>query len=151
MILTRALAIMLAIALGALGWQTVRLAAAQREMAAHLQADAEAAAAAERSAREAERAATLRHNQVVTQLEKERDDAIAKADSVRAELRAGTLRLRDHWRGCPADVPGAPAAAAGRDEGAELRAAGASDLVQLAAEADARLRACQAVIRADRE
>lgn len=151
MILVRALAVACALLAIATGVQSVRLSAAKTEHALHLKADAEAAEAAQRAARAAERATVLRHNEALAQLEKERDDALAKADAVAADVRAGTLRLRDHWA-CPArNVPGAAPAAPGRDEGAELRAADSGRLVQIGAEADAALRACQAVIRADRE
>ena len=72
--------------------------------------------------------------------------------SVIAGLRAGTLRLREQWRGCTAaaGVPGTAASTAGPDAAAEQRSEGARDLVRIAAEADAQIRALQAVIRADR-
>jgi hypothetical protein len=84
--------------------------------------------------------------------EKGKEDANASAAAVVADLRAGNLRLRDHWQGCvaTAGLSAASAAAASGDGGAELRARGAGDLVRLGARCDAQVRALQATVREDR-
>lgn len=83
-----------------------------------------------------------------TQLEKDHAKALRDRDRTIACLRDGSCRLLDHWAcAVPAvDAGGAPAAGSGRDDPAALRAAGAGDLVRLAADADAQLRACQATV-----
>ncbi|WP_313495470.1 lysis system i-spanin subunit Rz [Pseudoxanthomonas mexicana] len=66
--------------------------------------------------------------------------ALAAKDRVIADLRRGALQLRDWWQAGPVSCPGDAAAAAdsGGNAGAgELRAEGAGDLVQVAAQADA--------------
>lgn len=79
-------------------------------------------------------------------------DANAKSDAVIAGLRAGTLRLRHEWT-CPAtaDVPKAAEGGSGADEDADLRAADAGALVRLGAQADAEIKALQAIVRQDRQ
>lgn len=77
--------------------------------------------------------------------DKEMTDANTKHDAVVAAQRAGTLKLRQHWeaRVATAELSTAAAAAARADEGAELRATGAGDLVRVGARCDARIRALQ--------
>jgi hypothetical protein len=72
-------------------------------------------------------------------------DALAARDRTIADLRAGNLRLRDHWA-CtvPADAAAGPGA--GGDDAAERRREGAGDLVRVADTADADLAACQAQV-----
>lgn len=84
--------------------------------------------------------------------EREKDDAKAAADRNLADLRAGTLRLRHEWSCTPqlaAAVSQAASGGSGADAGADLRYKDASDLVRLADDADAQIRALQATIRAD--
>lgn len=91
-------------------------------------------------------------------LTQEKQDAIAQRDAVIADLRAGTVRLRQRFR-CP--VPAAPAGgpagtSAGGDAAGDrgLSDADAEFLVRFAGDADnvaRQLGACQAVIRADRQ
>ena len=80
-------------------------------------------------------------------------DAQAKSDAVIADLRDGTLRLRREWAGCEAaaGVSGAPAGAGEPDAAAERRADSAAAIVRIGADADAQIRALQAVIKADRQ
>ncbi len=82
------------------------------------------------------------------QLEKDHAAALAAKNRTIAGLRAGTLQLREHWAcAVPAPDAGGPAAAgAGSDDAAERRREGAGDLVQVADDADGRLRACQATV-----
>lgn len=84
-------------------------------------------------------------------------DAKAKSDAVAAELRAGTLQLRQWWQsptvGCVADAA-VPSQAApdphGAAEGAELRIASAGRIVGSGAEADAWIRSLQSELVATR-
>lgn len=80
-------------------------------------------------------------------------DAQAKSDAVVAGLRDGALRLRRQWAGCESAAASVPSTAAGvgsPDATAEQRTASAAAIVRIGAEADAQIRALQAVIRADR-
>lgn len=82
------------------------------------------------------------------QLEKDHAAALAAKNRTIAGLRTGTLQLREHWScAVSATDPGGTAAAgAGGDDGAERRNEGAGDLVQVADDSDAQLRACQATV-----
>ena len=68
-----------------------------------------------------------------------------------ADLRAGTVRLRNEWKGCPNRLPETGSPSAGSDENARLREQGAADLVRAGREADQWIQACQAVILSDRK
>lgn len=110
---------------------------------------AQALVAAEQSARAIEQAKAAQLATVAQQYEQDKAHAQATADRVIADLRAGNLRLRDQWQGCPASgVPGDAAGGVKPDGDAQLRSEGASDLVRLAAEADAQIRGLQAAVRA---
>ncbi|MFX1725025.1 lysis system i-spanin subunit Rz [Stenotrophomonas sp. AS1] len=83
--------------------------------------------------------------------EEDRAAAPAVADAVVADVRAGDLRLRDGWASCETQRLSDAAAAAGeRDAAAERRADFAGAVVRAGRDADDQLRACQAVIAADR-
>lgn len=107
-----------------------------------------AKAAAEHAARLIEQQHAVEIANVAAQYERDKADAQFTHDRVVADLRAGTFKLRDHWR---CDVSQTTAGPGERDAGAELRSQGAADLVRLAAEADAQVRAAQAVIASDRK
>lgn len=81
-------------------------------------------------------------------LEKELHDAQETHAAVVAGLHADNLSLRRHWQGCvaTAELSAAAATAAGVDDGAELRAHGAADLVRAGAQCDARIRALQSAL-----
>jgi len=84
--------------------------------------------------------------------EKDRNAAEAVPDAVVADLHAGNLRLRQQWQACDADrVSGAAAAATQRHAAAVSREADFGNLVRVGRDADDQLRACQAVVLADRE
>lgn len=87
------------------------------------------------------------------QYEKDKVNAKATADRVAADLRTDVLRLRSHWQGCVATGELSAAASAARESDAaqQLREQGAADLVRLGAEADAKERRLQEVIRKDRQ
>jgi hypothetical protein len=83
--------------------------------------------------------------------EEDRRTAEAVPDAVVADLRAGNLQLRNDLATCSTQqLSNAVAGAIERDAGAQLRAEVAGDLVQVGRDADDQLRACQAVIAADR-
>lgn len=128
--------------------QTVRLASLKAEHATTL-ADIDRKANKAWAAREAEfqkqQAAFEAADQ---QHEKDKANAIATQNRTITDLRAGNLRLREQWRGCVSASSQAAGDQGGADAAAELRAKGASDLVRITADADAQVRALQAIIRA---
>ena len=79
--------------------------------------------------------------------ERGKADAQAASDAVVSDLRAGNVRLRDHWQGCVAtDRLSRAAADAGQpDADAELRFADAGTAVRLADQCDAWIRSLQRV------
>lgn len=114
---------------------------------------AEAQAKAEADARAQEQANAVAMAAIDAQHARELQHAKQDADAVIAGLRDGNLRLRREWAGCQAaaGVPETPAGSAESDAAAEQRSQGASDLVRIAAEADAQIRALQAIVAADRK
>lgn len=84
--------------------------------------------------------------------EEDRAAAEAVPAAVVADLRAGTLRLRDGWASCETQrLSDAVASTSERDASAQRRADFAGAVVRAGRDADDQLRACQAVVRADRE
>lgn len=116
-------------------------------------AGATALAKSEADARAKEQAAD-QHMAVITQTyEQDKANAKANYDSNVAALRAGTLKLRSEWSCTPAlaaSVSAASSGGSGADASAQLRQQGASDLVRNADNADAMIKALQAVVAADR-
>ncbi|WP_312327914.1 hypothetical protein [Stenotrophomonas sp.] len=83
--------------------------------------------------------------------EEDRTAAASVPAAVAAELRSGQLRLRDGWASCETQrLSDASAAAFERDAAAKRRADFAGAVVRAGRDADDQLRACQAVIAADR-
>lgn len=83
--------------------------------------------------------------------EEDRTAAQAVPDAVVAELRAGTVRLRHDLATCHTDrLSEAAAGASERDAPADLGVTIAGPAVGIGREADDQLRACQAVVAADR-
>lgn len=121
--------------------------AAKAELAlSHVQRDAaQQVAMAEAKARATEQRRVEDLAELAAKHEKELQDAQVRSDRVVADLRAGNLRLRQHWQGAIAtcDLSRDSAAAIAAEREAELREQGAADLVRLAAEADAQVRALQ--------
>lgn len=79
--------------------------------------------------------------------EKERTAAVdAAITRLRADVSAGRIRLREPWREVPAT-----ASTGERNAAATSREAAAERIIRIGAQADAQLRACQAVITADRK
>jgi hypothetical protein len=128
------------------GGEAQAIKAAEAKMQTRL---SEATRKAEQAAREAEQAHRAQIDAIAAQYETER----AKADEVAARtvaaLRAGSIRLRTEWQGCEtaARVSEATSGPAIADALARLREQGASDLVRLGAECDARIRGLQSLIR----
>ncbi|MCU1038787.1 lysis protein [Stenotrophomonas maltophilia] len=84
--------------------------------------------------------------------EEDRTAAATVPAAVVADLRAGRLQLRDDLATChTARLSEAAAGAAERDARAELRPEVVGAAVQIVTDADDQLRACQAVIRVDRD
>ena len=102
--------------------------------------------------RKAEQARTEAVAEAASQYSKGVSDAQAKSAAVVADLRAGNVRLRQHWQGAIAtcDLSRDSAAALAAEREAELREQGAADLVRLAAEADAQVKALQEAYEAMR-
>lgn len=117
----------------------------------------------------AEKAARMQEQQAADAFAKadqvhqqEMKNAQQKADATIADLRAGTVKLRDYWNACARAAASMPTTAAGtgkRDATADVRAedqnrtlrdASASRLVQLGAEADAQIKELQAILTAER-
>lgn len=150
-----ALALLASLAWG--GWQwREKVAAEGRASAARADLATERQQAAEKLARfQAEaRQQEHRHAADMARIEREtrervKEEGDAAYDRAVADVRAG--RLRGPWNcAAAAGVPGAGAAAAERDAAADDRAAAVGRVLRIGAEADARLRACQAVIESDR-
>lgn len=84
--------------------------------------------------------------------EEDRAAAPAVADTVVAGLRDGTLRLRNDLAACHTERLSQTAAGAlERDAATQRREEFAGRVVRIGRDADDQLRACQAVVRADRE
>lgn len=84
--------------------------------------------------------------------EEDRTAAATVPAAVVAGVRDGSLQLRDDLATCnTARLSQAVAGTIERDQAAQLRAEVAGALVQIGRDADDHVRACQAVIRADRE
>lgn len=83
--------------------------------------------------------------------EKDRAAAPALADAVVADLRSGALRLRNDLAACHTDLLSQTAAGTlERDAATQRREEFAGRVVRIGRDADDQLRACQAVIQADR-
>lgn len=106
---------------------------------------ARAEAEAQEKARAAERQMAEAVAEAANEYERGMADARAKADRVVADLRAGNLRLRQHWQASVAtcELSGSAAAALHAEQQAQLRAESAARIVRLGAEADAQIRALQ--------
>lgn len=117
----------------------------------------EQAAAGVAQVRQLNQARTVEHQQADTMAnigakhEEDRIAATAVPAVVAAGVRDGSLQLRDDLATCnTARLSEAVAGAIERDAHAELRAEVAGALVQIGRDADDHVRACQAVIAADR-
>lgn len=145
----------LALAFGA-GWYVghapgaAKAAKAERALALQQRDAAQRVALAEQMAREAEH----RHAADMARIGKEHQEALTHAqtaaDRLVRDLRAGTVRLQERWRGCAADLSRIAGTAGQPDDGADDRSQSAGRIVRAAAECDAQVIGLQNVIRADR-
>lgn len=84
--------------------------------------------------------------------EEDRQAAQAVPDAVVADLRIGALKLRDGWASCETQrLAEAAAGTRERDEATQRRDQFAARIVRIGRDADDQLRACQAVVMADRD
>jgi len=114
-------------------------------------AGAEAAAAQVNQTRATEHAQAEILATIGAKHEEDRTAAAAVPAAVVAGVRDGSLQLRDDLATCnTARLSQAVAGTIERDQAAQLRAEVAGALVQIGRDADDHVRACQAVIRADR-
>ena len=115
------------------------------------------AAGAEAVAEQVNQARATEHQQadalatIGAKHEEDRTAATAIPAAIAAGVRDGSLQLRDDLATCnTARLSQAAAGAVERDQAAQLRAEVAGALVQIGRDADDHVRACQAVIEADR-
>ena len=114
-------------------------------------AESRAETAAHVAARTAEHEQADKLAAIGAKHEEDRASAPSVADAVVADLRADRLRLRREWAGCETQrLSEASAAAVERDALAQRREQLAGEIVRIGRDADDHVRACQAVIRADR-
>ena len=103
-------------------------------------------------ARSVEHQKNERLHEIGTQYEAKRSENESLRSTVAGAIRDGSLQLRDDLATCHTQLLSeATASAIQRDEAAQLRAEVAGALVQIGADADAQVRACQAVVLADRQ
>ena len=147
------LVVILALAL-ALGWSLWR-AESHKGRADRAQEAVERTNAAlinERAARANEHTQADKMADIGAKHEEDRRDAESVPDAVVAAVRDGALRLRNDLATCHTDRLSEAAARAGQYHAtAQLRAEIAGAAIGIGADSDAQLRACQAVIQADRE
>ena len=102
-------------------------------------------------ARSVEHQKNERLHEIGTQYEAKRSENESLPSIVAGAIRDGSLQLRDDLATCHTQLLSeATASAIQRDEAAQLRAEVAGALVQVGADADSQLRACQAVVIEDR-
>lgn len=149
----RALLVLVALLAAGLGWSLWR-AEVHKGAAAEAELARDAAQGEVRDLTRtlaAERLAAKTMSTIGSDHEADRRDAEGVPPAVVADLRAGNLRLRRELAGCATDrVSLAAGAAFERDAATDVRNQIAGDLVRVVRDADDHVRACQAVVRADR-
>ena len=131
----------------------IKLAAVTAANAQSAQHVAELAEQASEQVRAAEHAQAAGIAAIDSQHEQDMEHAKANAERTIAGLRAGTIRLRAEWSCTPALVAEVSRSAGDTgipDAGADLRAEGAGHLIGNADEADAEIKALQAILRQER-
>lgn len=147
-----AFAALAVLALSGYGVEHLRRVHAQADLSAYQAQAAQAQIVAEQAARKREYESTVAMDAIAKQYEDAKHDVQTDADRTAADLRAGTLKLREQWQGCQADrVSNAAASAAELDGLNRLRGQGASDLVRVVATCQAQRDGLQAVVAADRK
>ena len=144
------IALLWSLAMFAAGWAW-RGDRAERDEVGGLAQQTRQAVKASEAARAEEQQSAATMATIGDQNEEDRQAAEAVPDAVVADLRAGNLRLRNDLATCTtARLSQAVAGTVERDAGAQLREEVAGAAVRIAVDADDQLRACQAVVRADR-
>mgnify|MGYP003456728528 CR=1 FL=1 len=77
---------------------------------------------------------------------KDHEHAQDTGKAVTAGLNTGTLKLREHWQGCPQRVPAAAGNTQGSDAADRLRKESAGRVIAIGADADAKVKALEAII-----
>jgi hypothetical protein len=114
--------------------------------------DALGALAGEQAARATEHKQADALADIGAKHEEDRQAAQSVPDAVVAELRSGAIRLRDGWASCETQrLTEAAAGTRERDAATQRREEFAGAIVRVGRDADDQLRACQAVITADRD
>jgi len=118
----------------------------------HLEADRLAQLAAQVDARRKEYQLSTAVAAAAKSYEQGKADAESAAEKTLADLRSGTVRLRQQWRGCEAAarVPATAAAAAEPDGFDRLRGTGASDLVRIVGACQAQVDGLKTALIAER-
>lgn len=89
---------------------------------------------------------------IATQYQEALLDANRKHDRTVADLRAGSLKLRDLWRGCKVPAAGQAAPGGSEPDGeADDRAESAARIVRAAATCDAQVIALQSILTSERQ
>jgi len=127
---------------------TYAAAKAEARFQAHLAEDRRLQDEATRAARETEQEMARLQNDVSAAYQRGRNDAEQEYQRVVADLRTGSLRLRDQWQGCVSD---AAAHRSRLDAIARDREESAARIVRAAREADEHIRALQALLVKERE
>ena len=129
--------------------QRSRVSALRLEIAKSEAAAAHALADASQKARAQETEHQRRLSEIDQQHQEDMDRANQDIADLDRRIADASVRLRK--QAACLRVPSPPAAASGSDEAAQSGESLASAVVRVGAETDAQLRACQAVIRADRK
>ena len=126
---------------------------AQVAMDAHLAADAKAEQAAKEEAISRKDKLIEAQNAVSAAYEKGKNDAEAAAKRTIADLRNGTVVMRERWTACKAsaDLPATAAGSSEPDAAAADREQSAVRIVQAAAQCDAQVRGLQELLLLERK
>lgn len=126
--------------------------AAGLAMAEHLAADRKAESDHRDKVRKLEQDLATAQAGVSEAYEKGKKDAEATGATVTTDLRAGNLRLQQHWAGCETQRLADAAAVAGElDAAARDREESAGRIVRAAAQCDAQVRGLQELLILERE
>lgn len=98
-----------------------------------------------------EREQAKRANEIAAQYEQDKRDAEAAGKRVADDLRAGSVRLREQWRGCEDRMSGVAPAPGEPDAAADDRAESAGRIVRAAREADDQIKRLQDFILSERK
>ena len=127
--------------------------AAQITMDKHLAEDRASERAAEQEANRYKDALATAQNAVSAAYEKGKNDAEAAAKRTIADLRNGTVVMRERWTACKAsaDLPATAAGPSEPDAATADREQSAVRIVQAAAQCDAQVKGLQELLRLERK